>query len=144
MYYFAYGSNMSHRQMEERCKTGKFRFIGKAYLKGYRFVYEGYSPYRKGAVANIVKSENDIVWGGVFEIEESCLKRLDEYEGYPSVYDRKKLKVTCEGREFEAWVYLRKPQKEGNPSEDYRQIILEGAKDCDLPIDYVEKYLKAK
>lgn len=51
-YYFAYGSNMDINQMKDRCPDAEFMNV--AYLKGYRFVYDGYSKKRRGAVANIV------------------------------------------------------------------------------------------
>ena len=56
MYYFAYGSNMNHEQMKKRCPSGKF--ITRALLSGYKYVYDGYSSSGKGAVSNIIKSAN--------------------------------------------------------------------------------------
>ncbi|MEM4605942.1 MAG: gamma-glutamylcyclotransferase family protein [Candidatus Pacearchaeota archaeon] len=142
MYYFAYGSNMNQEQMIKRCKGKNFKFIGRAYLKGYRFVYDGQSEYRGGAVANIVKSENDIVWGVLYEINKNCLKNLDKYEGYPYVYNRKEVEViTDDGYKFLAWVYLREPKPLGKPSDKYRKVVLEGAKACNLPEDYIRKFL---
>lgn len=142
MYYFAYGSNMNHAQMKKRCGENGFKFIARAYLKGYRFVYDGHSEYRKGAVANIVKSKRGVVWGALYEITETCLKKLDKYEEYPYSYDRKKVEVfTEDGKKFVAQVYLRKPRKPGTPSNEYRKIVLEGAKDCNLPENYIEEFL---
>lgn len=142
MLYFAYGSNMNQNQMKERCSGSSFRVIGRAKLEGYRFVYDGYSTYRKGAVANIIKKEGSIVWGGLYEIDENCLKSLDSYEGYPTFYKRKIILVKDdEGKEYEAWVYLRNPKEIGKPSEDYKKTILEGAKQCNLPDEYIRKYI---
>lgn len=61
MYYFAFGSNMNHKQMKERCPNSKF--IKRVYLENYKFVYDGYSYTRRGPVANIVESQEEIVWG---------------------------------------------------------------------------------
>ncbi|MEJ5173377.1 MAG: gamma-glutamylcyclotransferase family protein [Hydrogenothermaceae bacterium] len=136
MYYFAYGSNMNLKQMERRCPSAKFS--KRAYLQGYRFVYDGYSAVRNGPVANIVEDKDSIVWGVLFEIDEDCRNRLDSYEGYPDCYDRKVIKVKDdEGMEYEALVYLRKPRPEGEPSKVYRNIVLEGARECGLPEDYI-------
>jgi len=140
-YYFAYGSNMNFKQMKERCPDA--RFLKRAYLEGYRFVYDGYSDTRKGAVANIVE-DKDKVWGGLFEVSEECIKNLDRCEGYPKVYERKVLTVKDdEGNTYEAIVYLRKPRDKGKPSEEYRKVVLEGAKDCGLPEEYIKQYLEA-
>jgi len=124
MLYFAYGSNLNHKQMKKRCPNS--RFLKRAYLKGYRFVYDGYSSYRKGAVANIVPDSNSAVWGALWEIDEMDLKRLDEYEGYPYEYKRKMIKVRDDDeKEYEAWVYYREGKKKGNPSKQYRRISKE-------------------
>lgn len=142
IYYFAYGSNMNHGQMKKRCGERGFKFIARAYLKGYRFIYDGYSEYRKGAVANIVKSRKGVVWGALYTIDEPCLKKLDAYENYPYTYDRREVEVfTEDGKKFVAWVYLREPRKPGTPSHKYRKTILEGARDCNLPEEYVREFL---
>ncbi len=140
MYYFAYGSNMNFKQMKIRCP--KAIFIKRVYLENYKFIYDGYSFYRKGAVANITPCNKTIVWGGLYEIDEECLKSLDRYEGYPSAYDREELEVKDKDEnKFKAWVYLREGKTKGIPSKEYREIILEGARDCLLPNDYIKKFL---
>jgi gamma-glutamylcyclotransferase (GGCT)/AIG2-like uncharacterized protein YtfP len=144
MHYFAYGSNMSHKQMAERCVSGRHRFVGLASLVGFTFVFDGYSINRKGPVANIVGG-NGKVWGGVFEIDLACRNDLDKAEGYPNTYDRREMPVQmATGETVSAWVYLRQtPLSRGKPPEDYRGIILEGAQDCGLPADYIHEYLQA-
>lgn len=142
MYYFAYGSNMNHKQMKERCPSAKF--ITKAKLNGYKFVYDGYSSSRKCAVANIVKLDKNIVEGGLFKINECCLQSLDRYEGYPDFYDRQTVEVEGDdGNFYNAIVYLREPQQLGKPSKAYENVILEGATDCGLSQDYIQNVLKA-
>lgn len=143
MYYFAYGSNMNLKQMSERCPGG-YIFLKRAFLKGYRFVYDGFSNLRKGAVANIIETgdENDIVWGGLFEIDSKCLSNLDHYEGYPRVYNRKDITVQDdEGNQYKAIVYFRTGKDESKPSESYKKIVINGARDCGLPDEYIEKFL---
>ncbi len=140
IYYFAYGSNMYQEQMKERCPNSQF--IKRAYLEGYKFIYDGYSSKWRGAVANIVEEEGNIVWGALYEITEEDLKKLDKYEGFPQVYQRCKILVKDDlGREYKAWVYLRDPQEKNKPSEEYRNRLYEGAKQCDLPYEYVKKYI---
>ena len=132
MYYFSYGSNMNHKQMKGRCPSANFVCRGR--LSGYKFVYDGNSTYRKGAVANIIKSDKDIVEGVMFEIDDNCLQSLDGYEGYPRSYDRQTVEIVDDnGDSYQAIVYLREPQKLRRPGEEYRKIVLEGADDCVLP-----------
>lgn len=143
-YYFAYGSNLDYEQMKKRCSKN-VRFIEMAYLENYRFVYDGFYNFRNGAVANIVYAKNSKVWGVLYEIDETCLKELDSYEGYPKFYGRKILKVKDEGgKEYDAWLYLREPLKEGEPSEEYRSIILRGARKWGLPEDYITEFITKK
>ncbi len=141
VYYFAYGSNMNHGQMKQRCKNAKF--LCRVYLENYDFVYDGYSPSRKGAVANIIPKEKSIVWGGLWVIEEDDIKKLDYYEGHPYFYKRIEVIVKDDyNREYKALVYLKEPEKLGNPTEEYRRIVLEGAVECNLPEEYIEEKIK--
>jgi len=140
-FYFAYGSNMDQNQMNSRCPNPKL--LGVAILKGYKFVYDGCSYKRKGAVANIVESPDEIVYGALYEISINDEKRLDNYEGYCKSYDKKTVKVKdSEGREYEAMVYYRYPKEEGLPSNEYENIVVNAGRKLGLPEDYIEKYLK--
>ncbi len=142
-YYFAYGSNMSTKQMRKRCKDN-FEIVGIAYIEGYRFVYDGYSRTWKGAVANIVPSEGDRVWGVLYKIGQDCEETLDKFEGVKrGIYSKRYLKVKDEkGKEYEALVYMREPQPVGEPSEDYRKTVVEGSEEHKLPKDYIDRFLK--
>jgi gamma-glutamylcyclotransferase len=141
MLYFAYASNMNHAQMKERCPGG--RFLRSAVLQGHRFVYDGYSVSRQGATANIVKSDVDRVRGALFEITEKDRLALDSYEGYPKDYDRKIVDVKdAEGNAYAAVTYFRPVRALGKPHPDYEKMILAGARDCRLPEEYIDRYLR--
>lgn len=141
MYYFAYGSNMSHQQMQYRCPDS--RFISAAIFKDYCFVYDGYSQSRNGAVANIIQSPGSIVWGGLYEITQECLDNLNLHEGYPNTYDR--MNITVEDRDSHIYdnviIYYRSAEESGEPSSEYRQIVVAGAKDCSINVGYIQKFL---
>ena len=139
--YFAYGSNMSFDQMRERCPDSKF--VCKGFLNGYEFVFDGFSNTRNGAVANVIEKEGTLVEGGLFEITESDSDKLDDFEGYPYTYKKKEFSVMdCNKKILKAIVYYRNPEPNGKPSEEYREIILKGSKDCNLSDEYVDRYLK--
>jgi gamma-glutamylcyclotransferase len=141
MLYFAYASNMNHAQMKERCPGG--RFLKPVVLEGYRFVYDGYSVARQGATANIVKSGLDSVRGALFEITEKDKLSLDSHEGYPKDYDRKVVEVRdAQGAACAAMAYFRPGRALGKPHPDYERVVLDGARDCKLPEEYVDKYLR--
>lgn len=78
MRYFAYGSNMNHGQMQQRCPS--IPPIGKLRLEGFRLVFNYY--------ADIIPEEKCSVHGGLWQITEACEKALDRYEGYPNSYDK--------------------------------------------------------
>jgi len=140
MYYFAYGSNLNHKQMNCRCPDNKFS--KRAYLDNYKFVYDGHSKNWEGAVANILKSADNIVWGGLYEISKSDLENLDRYEGFPNSYNKDESKVKDDqGNIYKAITYLRIGEKIGIPSDKYKKIIIDGTKDCILPDNYVKKNL---
>ncbi|MHB1493331.1 MAG: gamma-glutamylcyclotransferase family protein [Thermoplasmataceae archaeon] len=139
--YFAYGSNMSFSQMRTRCPNSKF--IGKACLKDFEFVFDGHSYNRGGAVANVIQKRECKVEGGLFDITESDLKALDQYEGYPSTYDREELEVSDEkGTSSPALIYKRTGKKIGKPSDDYLKTIIDGARNCGLSEQYINVVLR--
>lgn len=142
MKYFAYGSNLHHQQMRNRCAQSSY--LRRAFLNGYRFVYDGYSYVRKGAVANIIRSDKEMIWGALYEISVQDLEALDRFEGIrEKEYVREKMRVYDDtGTICDAWVYLRKDKLPGEPSPEYRATVLEGAQMCGLPDVYIEDYLK--
>lgn len=141
IYYFAYGSNMNHTQMKQRCPASKF--IKRAFLENHKLVFDGYSNTKNAAVANIVMSSGELVWSGVFQISEKDLTSLDFYEGYPTCYDRREV-VVCDdrGEQIRAIIYYRWLRELGQPSSDYMNIIIEGAIQCGLPEEYIQKLRK--
>jgi gamma-glutamylcyclotransferase (GGCT)/AIG2-like uncharacterized protein YtfP len=142
MKYFAYGSNMNHKQMKERCPES--HFLGSAKLVNYKLVFDGHSSIWDGAVANIVESKNDYVLGGLFEITESDFDSLDRSEGYSSkIYNRKYFSVIPNKNKIDNVIsYFRIGKTPGKPSEKYKEQILQGVKDCGLPEDYINNIFK--
>lgn len=141
MLYFAYALNLSQAQMKRLCPAS--RFVKVATLDGYRFVYDGYSVPWDGAVGNIVKSEMERVWGVIFDITERDRLMLDAFEGYPRYYERLEVEVKDrDGRAERAMTYCRTGRAVGKPHPDYEKIVLDGAKECGLPEEYVDKALR--
>ena len=76
MLYFAYGSNLHHKQMKRRCKDSIF--LKKINLKDFKLTFR--SKYR---AADIEYKKKSIVPGGLFEISKNDEKKLDVYEDFP-------------------------------------------------------------
>ena len=129
MYYFAYGSNLNHRQMSKRCPDSKPRY--RANLPDYKLIFTGWSDNRQGAVASIKPSVGEEVVGAIYEISENDLNSLNRREGYPTYYDRINVIVLKEdGEKLEAKTYIKRDQsEEKQPSPEYLSIIQQGYKD---------------
>lgn len=138
--YFAYGSNLDHEQIKSRCPGSEYLFRAK--LPGYRLLFDGHSERRGCSVANIVQDLEGHVWGGVFRMTDEDLVQLDKYENHPHSYKRSVVKVTDDhGKEHDVLAYHRLHDKEGKPNKRYIQHIINGAKHCGLPEEYITKLL---
>jgi len=131
MYYFAYASNLNRKQMAERAPDSKPRFI--ATLPNFKLTFTAKAG-RQGGVASIRPYRGEKVLGAVYEISERDLKRLDGYEGYPTIYDQRKVIVWTETNEqVEAITYIKSDQsREQKPSPEYLAVIQQGYRDWQL------------
>lgn len=132
MYYFAYGLNLNRKQLAERCPASQPRFS--AELSNYRLIFTGWSRQWRGGVASIKSSRGDKVLGGIYEISDTGLARLDRSEGCPDSYNRLKITVYCDtGEPIEAITYIKSRQAdESKPSPEYLKIIQQGYRDWGL------------
>ncbi|HUU07989.1 MAG TPA: gamma-glutamylcyclotransferase family protein [Dehalococcoidales bacterium] len=132
MYYFAYGSNLSKKQMRERCPESKPRLI--AVLPNYKLVFTDWSRQWRGGVVTIKRFSGEKVLGAIYEITESDLRRLDKYEGYPQSYGRINVIVFDDNNQpIEAMTYIKAGQlKEAPPSKEYLAVIQQGYRDWEI------------
>ena len=123
MFYFAYGYNLNRQQMKERCPDAKSKVS--ATLHHYRLIFCGWSRKWHSGTASIKAQRGQITLGGVYEINDSCQRKLDRYEGYPATYDRINIIVNTDaGEAIEAFTYIKKQQpEETKPSPEYLKII---------------------
>ncbi len=133
MLLFAYGTLMNPKKAERILKTRKAK---KAYLPGYKIVFNVKSPDGKGN-PNIERG-GDGVWGVVYEVDEKTLRLLDKVSPR---YKRVKVKVIVDGEEREAWTFIGKTIADVNPDPSCVESIIEGAKYHGLPEEYV-RYLE--
>ena len=131
MLYFAYGSNLHHLLMKQRCKDSIY--LIKINLKDFRLTFR--SKFR---AADIQPKKNSIVPGGLFEISKSDEKKLDVYEDYPTLY--KKYYFYYYRKRVMTYTMVNKsPFK--FPTERYLNIVKRGYKDCGLDKKYLQKGL---
>ncbi len=139
---FAYGSNMHLNRLRKRVSSATK--ISNAFIKGYNLVCNKISS-DGSSKGNIVISDNpnDVVWGVIFEIEDTDKSILNEAEGLGRGYNETTLTFTNENDEsLEAQVYVADDNSINNhlkPYDWYKLFILEGARQNQLPQAYIEK-----
>lgn len=150
--YFGYASNLSSRTMKQRCPDSLF--ISLARLSGWRWMIN------ETGYANIVPgNKDDEVWGSLCFLSRRDETALDESEGVPWLYEKKKLKVrrvpqmqageewrtSDEGEEVEVLAYVDVQRlSEGRIEKEYVVWVrkaIEDALQCGMPQAYVDKYL---
>lgn len=149
--YFAYGSNMDREQIGKRCPSAQFVCV--AVLPDHRLAFTRESKCRGCGVADAVAEDGGSVVGVVFEINDADLFRLDVSEGYrvhrteKNSYIRRECVVLEVGDKPDpekmhllVWTYFAVPQENPpRPNQEYKDLIVSGAKCWGLPDDYIAK-----
>ncbi|MCX8037778.1 MAG: gamma-glutamylcyclotransferase [Candidatus Sumerlaeia bacterium] len=141
VWYFAYGSNLVRDRMGRR--TGNILEAKRARLEGYRITFNKRGNDGTGK-ANIAPNPGDTVWGVVYRCPPGALDILDGYEGVAGGhYARQKVRLRLDGGdELDAVTYVAGNAFIANsliPSPKYLQTILRGAREYDLPEDYIRR-----
>lgn len=148
MLYFAYGSNLDWRQMKERCPSAQF--VCKAMLKDHRLAFTRMSKKRGCGVADIIYKHGEDIWGVVYQISERDVGGLDRSEGFrpdrrrdENAYIREEYHVYEEGnieKPLSVMLYIANKQENPPlPNNDYKRLIVEGAKYWHLPEEYIRR-----
>jgi len=139
--YFAYGFNLNLEKINQKCT--KPRVLGIARLAGHKIGFYEHSVIWDGAVETVVPDTHSEVWGVVYQLESYAWDQLDncedvrldgtgEYFHYPVELLDKQNKV------IEASMYKKARLGEAKqPSTEYLNIIIEGAKKQGLPESYI-------
>jgi cation transport regulator ChaC len=132
--YFAYGSNMSLKQM--RSRLGREINGEKALLSGFDVVFGKPSHDASWGKINLLKFPGKQVSGIVYQVTEEELAALFTFE---SGYNRIPVKVTTEdGTEIKAVTFISKHHEPYPPLVEYLETILAGAREQALPTDYID------
>ncbi len=112
-----------------------FSVLGAAALDGFEF-----GPDHRG-YANIREKTGSRVFGVLYEVDQEGLDILDDFDGYPTVFNRREVTVKSQyGEIFKAWVYVQSPENFGGSyiKGDFLKRVISGAMENRLP----EKWLK--
>lgn len=83
MFYFSYAANLNRTHMARLCPGAE---------PLYPAVLEGcFLTVRRWF--NVEPEEGGMVYGGVWEVNPEHLSRLDSYEDYPELYERRKMRI---------------------------------------------------
>ena len=130
-YYLAYGSNLNIAQMQFRCPDAVI--AGTAVIPDYELLFKGSLT---GAYLTIEPKQGSQVPVGVWEVSLADEFRLDRYEGFPSFYYKKEIRIpvkdirTGKTRQRDAFVYImHEDRKLGGPTSFYMRTCLDGYKD---------------
>lgn len=134
-YYFAYGSNMSQSRLERR--VGKVINLGHNKLSGVKLTFDTFN-----GCANIRNDQRFEVHGVLYKISYVQLKILDIYEGVPIFYQRV-LGFTNLGKvKYSSYFYVNpnniSVNQQNNPTIQYMNYLITGAKENHLPEDYIK------
>jgi len=130
MLHFAYGSNMSRPLMQARCPAAFA--LGTAILEGWQFVI---GP---GGHGSIEPRAGATVHGVLWRLTARDLATINAYECVDTgVYLRRTVAVRHRARLHAALVYLVRRQGHGTPRPAYIQVIVDAARNWNLPEPYV-------
>jgi predicted nucleotidyltransferase len=141
MKYFAYGSNMLTARLRSRAPSCSVVTV--ASLPGHSLRWHKKSKDCSGKCdAYATDNLGDVVWGVVFEIDRRDKPCLDQAEGCGNGYWEQDIKVLdSRGHELDAFTYMAEEnavEPTRRPYSWYRDIVLAGAREHQLPRDYIE------
>jgi gamma-glutamylcyclotransferase (GGCT)/AIG2-like uncharacterized protein YtfP len=131
---------MNTERITERCSSS--RFISRAKVNGYKLLFNKRSKDKSGKANLIYTGDKSLVWGVIFDISEDQKPILDAAEGLGKGYDEYKLRVINDlEQEIDCVCYIATDEKylDNNlkPYDWYKEYCLIGAKQHNLPEDYV-------
>ena len=127
----AYGVGVNRTEMAKRCPTAKL--LGASTLRNYRLTFRG---SHAAAAANIEPAKGCSVPVLVWEITQADEAALDQYEGFPYLYEKQSVRIRLDGKLVNAMIYTMAGSRLfGKPSAFYYSAILEGYKEAGFDVD---------
>jgi len=132
--YFAYGSNMLSSRITKRVSSA--RATGRAVLYDWCVVFNKKSKDGSGK-ANLFYKPGFVTWGGLYEINDNEISKLDKVE---KGYRRRTVKVKMDnGETVETETYISDILIDNPVAFDsYKQMVISGAIERNLPAEYVQ------
>ena len=140
MKYFAFGSNMSITRIKKRLEYRPPYEVG--FVEGYKLVFNKQAYCKPGVgYANIIPSENDRVYGILYDVTNGDLSKLDIKEGVAdNHYVRSMIDIHVDDTVIQAVTYIAHESRIVDnllPEKEYLAHLL-AARDL-LPDEYIQK-----
>lgn len=143
--YFAYGSNMSTPRLRERMPSCKA--LGIATLPGHALRFHKRSTDGSGKCNAVATGDENSVIGVLFSFDPAERAKLDKAEGVGSGYEHATVTViNDQGRRRKVLTYLATPDYIDDnlkPYAWYKDFVLAGGREHDLPPGYIAEYIEA-
>ena len=140
--YFGFGSNLNITSL--RAKGVEPLSSRRAILHGWRLCFNVQHFFRhEGGVGNIERSEvpGDRVLGVLYDCPDEALEPLDVMEACGYGYERITVEVVADSERVSAHTYVGMPEFIDNgclPSRRYLNIVVDGAHQAGLDLNYVQ------
>jgi gamma-glutamylcyclotransferase (GGCT)/AIG2-like uncharacterized protein YtfP len=139
MNYFAYGSNMSIRRLQQRVPGA--RALGPARLQGHQLRWHKVGRDGSGKCdAFFTGRMADAIHGVLYHVDPAGKSVLDRVEGLGAGYDEKRVALLHGERALEAVTYVA-THIDGrlDPFDWYHHHVLVGAREAGLPSFYLSE-----
>jgi len=138
--YFAYGSNMLTKRIQDPKRAPSAKFVTVGYTKKHKFTFHKVSKDGSGKCdAEESRNKKDRVYGVVFEIDEIDKSKFDRAEGLGFGYCLKnvRVKICCKSLKTVTY-YATNKDNSLSPYHWYKDLVLCGAREHDLPEEYIK------
>lgn len=139
MLYFAYGSNMSLLRLRQRVPSARFVAVSTLRCHQLRFHKIGMDGSGKCDILE-TGEEGDWVTGVVFDIHRMEKPALDRAEDLDYGYGEKSVQVlTIQGELLQTRTYYAlRTDNSLKPFHWYKEHVVQGAREHDLPEEYIQ------
>lgn len=138
MLYFAYGSNMFTKRLQNRAPSASK--ITNAALSGYSLYFHKRSNKDGSGKCNIRPKNDSVVYGVIYEIDKKQKSDLDRAEGLGYGYEEAHITVNTDNGIADVFTYMASESHIGNslnPFSWYKTLVLVGTNEHGLPEDYI-------
>jgi gamma-glutamylcyclotransferase (GGCT)/AIG2-like uncharacterized protein YtfP len=130
--FFAYGAALSRKYMAGRCPECKPKVS--ATLSHFQLVFTGWSRTSHGGTAALKPLRGARVKGGIYDVPDAALKKLDVSEGFPGQNIKQNVTINTEtGEMLSCFTYVpAHPAEETKPAPEYLTLLQQGYRDWGL------------